>query len=174
MNSVSVLAAACAALIAASPAASAATSQDSRVGQAQVYRSLLPSDMAALLNGRGYTSVKKAEGGRFDIETADGFKFSVELAVCDVEGGPAGCLGVNAYATWSLSPQNRTKLLTAIDRFNNEYRIGKAMLLENSIYAERYVTTDRGVTLEHIGAELDEFESAMAQLGSMMHEAVGD
>lgn len=174
MKSVSILAAACAALITASATTPVAASQDPRVGQAQVYRSLMPSDMAALLNGKGYASVKKAEGGRFDIETVDGFKFSVELAVCDVESGPPGCLGVSAYATWSLSPENRAKLLTAIDRFNNEYRIGKAMLLEESIYAERYVTTDGGVTLEHLNAELDEFESAMAQLSAMMHDAVGD
>ncbi len=174
MKTISGLAAGCAALIAVCAAAPAAARQDPRIGQAQVYRSLLPSDLSALLNGMGYASVKKAEGGRFDVETADGFKFSVELAVCDVQGGPVGCLGVSAYATWSLSAENRTKLLPVLDRFNNEYRIGKALALADSIYAERYVTTDGGVTLAHITDELGEFESAMIQLESMMHDAVGD
>lgn len=174
MKSISVPAAACAALIAISAANPAAALQDPRVGQAQVYRSILPSDMSSLLNGMGYASVKKAEGGRFDIETVDGFKFSVELAVCDVEGGPAGCLGVNAYATWTMQAGDRAKLLSVVDRFNNQYRIGKALLLEDSVYAERYVTTDAGVTLQHVTAELGEFESAMAQLSSLMQEALGD
>jgi hypothetical protein len=101
-------------------------------------------------------------------------KFSVELAVCDVAEAPPGCLGVSIFATWSMEPADRTKLQTVVDRFNNEYRIGKAMMLEDSLYAERYVITDGGVTLQHINDELAEFESLMSLFGEMMHEALGD
>jgi hypothetical protein len=161
-------------LSAALPAAPAqAQSTEPRVSQQQVYRTYTIAEMSTLLNGLGYASVKKAEGGRFDIETETGFKFSVELTVCDVENEPAGCLGINLFASWGIEPGDETKLRTAIDRFNNEYRIGKALLLDDSVYAERYVITDGGVTQAHIAEEIAEFESAMEAFVGVMADALG-
>jgi len=154
-------------------AAGTVAAQESRTGQAQVYRSVLASDVTTLLSGMGYTSVKKAEGGRFDVETRDGFKFSVELAVCDAENAPSGCLGVNFFASWTMEPGDEPKVRPAVDSFNSQYRIGKAMLIEDSVFAERYIITDGGVTLQHITDELEEFEAAMSDLGGMLQDAVG-
>jgi hypothetical protein len=155
-------------------AAPPAFAQEPRIGQAQVYRTVNPADMSTLLNGLDFQAVKKGGERRFDIETRDGFKFSVELTVCDVEDEPPGCLGVNLYATWGMEPGDETKLRAAVDRFNNEYRIGKALLLEDSVYAERYVITDGGVTLDHIRDEIGEFESAMGAFAELMAEALGE
>ncbi|GAA0644842.1 YbjN domain-containing protein [Brevundimonas lenta] len=170
------VAAICAALAIGLPVAATTTpaaAQEARVGQAQIYRSLLQSDLASLLNDMGFATVKKAQGGRFDIETTDGFKYSVELMICDLEDQPPGCLGVSIFATWGVNAGDETKLRGAIDNFNNEYRIGKALMLENSIYAERYVTTDGGVTLQHIREEIGEFEAAMFQFNEMMNQSLG-
>lgn len=171
------LTAACAAVSISLPvalAAAPADAQEARVGSAQVYRTLLASDLSALLNGMEYASVKKSGDGRFDLETSDGFKYSVELMVCDIEDHPQGCLGVSIFASWTVHPGDETKLLAAVDKFNVEYRIGKAMIVDDTIYAERYVTTDGGVTLQHISEEIGEFEAAMGQLGTMMRDSVGD
>lgn len=162
------VAAAAASVLLSTPAAA----QEARIGQAQVYRSVMAADIATLLNGKGYASVKKVDS-RFDVETTEGFKFSVELAVCDAADSPPGCLGVNIFATWGMNPGDRTKLQAAVERFNNEYRIGKALLVDNSVYAERYVITDGGVTMAHISDELDEFESLMDVFIGVMQEALG-
>jgi hypothetical protein len=51
-----------AAVLLATPAAA----QEPRIGQAQVYRTVLAGDVATLLNGLDYASVKKVDG-RFEI-----------------------------------------------------------------------------------------------------------
>lgn len=175
MSRVSVAAVAAAAVLSAVMAAAPAQAQSTapRVSQQQVYRTVNLQEVQTLLNGMGFASVKKGAENRFDIETTSGFKFAVELTVCDVENEPPGCLGVNLFATWGIEPGDESKLRTAIDRFNNEYRIGKALIVEDSIYAERYVITDGGVTLGHISEEIVEFESAMDAFVGLMAEALG-
>lgn len=164
-------AAALSGVLAAPPVLAQAT--EPRVSQQQVYRTVNVQDMSVLLNGLGFASVKKGAEGRFDIVTEGGFHFAVELSVCDVENEPPGCLAVNLFALWDIEPGDETKLRTAVDRFNNDYRIGKALIVEDSVYAERYVITDGGVTLTHISEEIAEFEAAMGAFVEVMAEALG-
>ncbi|MFC7378752.1 YbjN domain-containing protein [Brevundimonas sp. GCM10030266] len=154
--------------------ATPAAAQVARIERAQVYRSILPSEMATLLNGSGYARVEKAGANVFNIETREGFLFSVEMAACDVENDTAGCFGIIFYSTWELEPSDRSKVSTMVTKFNDDYRIGKAFLLENSIYAERYVTTDGGVTQDHIREEAETFLAMMDHFGERLREAVGN
>lgn len=109
----------------------------------------------------------------FDIETREGFRFSVEMAACDTEGGTPGCFGILFFTRWGLQPNDRPKVAAAIEKFNDEYRIGKALVLNDHVRAERYVTTDGGVTQDHIREEAMTFLLMMDRLGQTLHDAVG-
>lgn len=148
-----------------------AAAQTARVGQAQVYHSILPSEMATLLNGSDYASVTKTTDKTFDIETREGFRFSVEMAACDVENETPGCFGVIFFSSWTLEAADRAKLTTVVEKFNSDYRIGKAFLTSDRVYAERYITTDGGVTQDHIGEEASTFLSMMGQLNEILNAA---
>ncbi|RZJ27779.1 MAG: hypothetical protein EON85_10485 [Brevundimonas sp.] len=109
----------------------------------------------------------------FDVETHDGFRFSVEMAACDLEDRTPGCFGILFFTTWALQPSDRTKVSAAIDKFNDDYRIGKAVVLADRVRAERYVTTDGGVTQEHLREEAGTFLVMMAHLHDTLYDAVG-
>ncbi|QDH72548.1 YbjN domain-containing protein [Brevundimonas sp. M20] len=150
-----------------------AAAQSARIERAQVYRSILTSEMFTLLNTSDYASVRKAGETVFDIETREGFRFSVEMAACDTEGGTPGCFGILFFTSWGLQPNDRPKVAAAIEKFNDEYRIGKALVLNDHVRAERYVTTDGGVTQDHIREEAMTFLLMMDRLGETLHDAVG-
>lgn len=149
-----------------------AAAQSARIERAQVYRSILPSEVFTLLNNSDYASVTKASETVFDIETREGFRFSVEIAACDVEGRTPGCFGILFFTSWALQPSERAKVSAAIEKFNDDYRIGKALVLSDHVRAERYITTDGGVTQEHIREEAVTFLLMMDQLGQTLHNAV--
>jgi hypothetical protein len=152
--------------------ATPAAAQSARVERAQVYRSILASELSTLLNNSGYASVTKASETMFDIETQEGFRFSVEMAACDIEGDTQGCFGILFFSSWGLEAADRTKVAAAVSKFNDEYRIGKALVLNDRVHAERYITTDGGVTQDHIRDEANTFLLMMERLNEILHEAV--
>lgn len=127
-----------------------------RTGTATIYRSINAAELNQVLTGKGYTVVKENETD-FAVTTESGFRFQVVLTACDVVGQPAGCLGVSLRATWGMEASDEPRLRPVVQNFNTEYRIGKALVLEDSVFVERYAIMDGGVTLDHIGNELTAF-----------------
>lgn len=145
-----------------------------RTGTATIYRSLSAVDVKEVLNRQGYKSVVKENDTAFVITTTSGFRFRAMLMTCDVEGHPEGCLGLMLRAAWSMELTDEPKIRPVVQDFNSRFRIGKALIEENSVYLERYAITDGGVTLDHIGEELDEFLGSAEALQSNMFEALED
>ncbi len=145
-----------------------------RTATATIYRSLNAVDLNAVLGLRGYTSVAKEDETSFMITTSSGFRFRAVLMACDLEGQPAGCLGLNLRAMWGMELEDKPVIGPVVEDFNSRFRIGKALIVEDSVYLERYVITDGGVTLDHIGQELVEFLGSADVLQTNMNEALKD
>jgi hypothetical protein len=145
-----------------------------RTTTATIYRSLNAVDLNAVLGLRGYTTVAKEDETSFMITTSSGFRFRAVLMACDVEGQPAGCLGLNLRAMWGMEPDDEPVIGPVVSDFNSRFRIGKALIVEDAVYLERYVITDGGVTLDHIGQELVEFLGSADVLQTNMNEALKD
>lgn len=145
-----------------------------RTGTATIYRSLNTVDLNEVLSRRGYTSVVKEDETSFMITTSSGFRFRAVLMACDLEGQPAGCLGLNLRAMWGMELDDEPRIKPVVEDFNSRFRIGKALTVEDSVYLERYVITDGGVTLDHLGQELVEFLGSADVLQTNMNEALKD
>ena len=145
-----------------------------RTGTATIYRSLNAVDLSEALGRRGYTSVLKLDETSFEITTSSGFRFRAVLMACNVDGQPAGCLGLNLLARWAMEMDDKPAIEPVVEDFNNRFRLGKALIVRDAVYLERYVITDGGVTLDHIGQELVEFVGSIDVLQTNMNEALKD
>ena len=145
-----------------------------RTATATIYRSLTAVEVKDILGRQGYKSVAKENETDFVITTTGGFRFRALLMACDIEGHPEGCLGLMLRAAWGLEAGDEPKIRPVVQDFNNRFRIGKALIEGDSVYLERYAITDGGVTLDHIGEELDEFLGSADALQSNMFEALED
>ncbi|WP_292170568.1 YbjN domain-containing protein [Brevundimonas sp.] len=163
-----------AALLAAYP--SGVTAQDARglerTVTATVFRSLSAAEVSDVLGRQGYKSVEKKSETEFSITTTSGFRFRAQLMACDVEGHPPGCLGLMLRAAWIIEDGNAPKVTPVVADFNSRFRIGKALIEDDSVYLERYVITDGGVTLDHIGEEVDEFLGSADALRANLFDAL--
>jgi len=142
-------------------------------GTEQVYFALSHADLRGILSSQGYDEVKQSEPGIFNITVADGFKMTVEQRLCDVEGQPAGCLGMSIMASWGYSPDQRPTLETLANEFNGQYSIAKVIVFDDAIAIERYVITDGGITSDHVVSELREFLGMSDVLVEQMIKALG-
>ena len=145
-----------------------------RTATATIYRALTAVEVKEVLSRQGYKSVAKENETDFVITTTSGFRFRALLMACDIEGHPPGCLGLMLRAAWSMEDSDEPKIRPVVQDFNNRFRIGKALIEEDSVYLERYVITDGGVTLDHIGQELVEFLGSADVLQTNMNEALKD
>lgn len=143
-----------------------------RTETATIYRSLTAVELKDVLDRQGYKSVNKQNETDFVITTTSGFQFRALLMTCDIEGEPSGCLGLMLRAAWSIETGDEVKIIPVVQDFNNRFRIGKALIEEDSVYLERYAITDGGVTLDHIGEEVDEFLGSADALQSNMFDAL--
>ncbi|MGV9009437.1 hypothetical protein [Brevundimonas sp.] len=161
-------------LVAAPAQAHAQDPVPARSGTATIYRAINAVEMNRVLEGKDYASVVKENETDFAITTQSGFKFHVMLMACNIENQPAGCLGVSIRASWDLEARDVAILRPVIHSFNSEYRIGKALMLEDAIFIERYAIMDGGVTLEHLSNELIEFLGSADVLQTAMAEVLED
>lgn len=168
------MAAATAVMVAPTSGLAQDTGPLARTATSTIYRSLNAADVKEVLNRQGYKSVVKEDETVFLITTTSGFRFRAMLMTCDVEGHPEGCLGLMLRAAWSMELTDEPKISPVVQDFNSRFRIGKALIEENAVYLERYAITDGGVTLDHIGEELDEFLGSAEALQSNMFEALED
>lgn len=160
-------------LAANSPAMSAQDkAPPARTETATIYRSLTAVELRGVLDRQGYKSVAKQNETDFAVTTTSGFQFSALLMTCNIEGEPSGCLGLMLRARWTIEPGDEVKIIPVVQDFNNRFRIGKALFEEDSVYLERYAITDGGVTLDHIGEEVDEFLGSADALQSNMFDAL--
>jgi hypothetical protein len=122
-----------------------------------VYHALTASDLDAMLAEAGYTNVERVSDKQVNVIAPDGFRFTLTQAVCDAEGQPEGCLGLSIQATWTIKASDVAPLRPAIDAFNVDYAMGKAIIMADYVLLDRYAITDGGVTLMHLRQEIGEF-----------------
>jgi len=141
----------------------AAAQTASRKTTTVVYSALTAADLDALLAEAGYTDVTRVSDKQVNVVAPDGFNFTLTQAVCDAPDQPEGCLGLSIQATWTIKARDRAVLTPALNQFNIDYAMGKALLFDDFVMLDRYAITDGGVTLMHIRQEIGEFLS-MSQL----------
>lgn len=136
-----------------------------------VYHAMTASDLDALLAAEGYTDVDRVSDKQVNVTAADGFRFTLTQTACEIEGQPAGCLGLSIQATWTLKAGDEAALAPVVAAFNVDLPIAKALMFSDYIMLERYVITDGGVTLRHVASEIGEyltlteiFEQRMAEV----------
>lgn len=139
------------------PDVAEAQSRPSRKATTVVYSALTAADIDALLVEAGYTDVERVSDKQVNVVAQDGFRFTLLQAACDAEGEPEGCLGLNIQATWDIKASDLAALEPALDQFNSDYALGKALLFPDMVMLDRYAITDGGVTLMHIREEIAEF-----------------
>lgn len=122
-----------------------------------VYHALTSADLDAMLAEAGYADVTRVSDKQVNIVAPDGFHFTLTQAVCDAPDQPQGCLGLSIQATWTIKAGDVTPLRPALDQFNVDYAMGKALIFDDFVMLDRYAITDGGVTLMHIRQEIGEF-----------------
>lgn len=151
--------------------APAAMAQTARRSEATINRTINATEVIQALAAKGLTSVRKESETEISVVTEDGFRFLVMLMACDVPGLPAGCLGISLTSSWSLSPGDAARLRPIVDAFNEEYRIAKVLINDQALLLERYVITDGGVSLDHVGEEVVGFLSSASLLQTAVSQA---
>lgn len=122
-----------------------------------VYHTLTAADLDALLVEAGYTDVTRVSDKQVNVVAPDGFHFTLTQAVCDAPEQPQGCLGLSIQATWTIKDSDIAPLRPAMEQFNVDYAMGKALIFSDFVMLDRYVITDGGVTMTHIVKEIGEF-----------------
>ncbi len=122
-----------------------------------VYHALTSADLDAMLAEAGYTDVTRVSDKQVNVVAPDGFHFTLTQAVCDAPDQPQGCLGLSIQATWTIKASDIQPLTPALNQFNVDYAMGKALIFPDFVMLDRYAITDGGVTLMHIRQEIGEF-----------------
>lgn len=146
----------------------AAAQTQSRKTTTVVYSALTPADLDAMLAEAGYTDVTRISDKQVNVVAPDGFHFTLTQAVCDAPDQPQGCLGLSIQATWTIKASDVTPLRPALNQFNIDYAMGKALVFDDFVMLDRYAITDGGVTLMHLRQEITEFLS----LSQILEEAM--
>lgn len=145
------------AALAAALATPSAAQTPPRKTTTTVYHALTAGDLDAMLAEAGYTDVERVSDKQVNVVAPDGFRFTLTQAVCDAEGQPQGCLGLSIQATWTIKAGDVAPLRPAIEQFNIDYAMGKAIVMSDYVLLDRYAITDGGVTLMHLRQEIGEF-----------------
>lgn len=140
----------------------------SRKATTVVYTALTAADLDALLVEAGYTDVTRVSDKQVNVVAPDGFHFTLTQAVCDAPDQPQGCLGLSIQATWTIKASDHAALTPALNQFNIDYAMGKALIFDDFVMLDRYAITDGGVTFMHIRHEINEFLS----LSQILEEAM--
>jgi len=156
------------AALAAAFAQPVAAQTQSRKTTTVVYSALTPADLDAMLAEAGYTDVTRVSDKQVNVVAPDGFHFTLTQAVCDAPDQPQGCLGLSIQATWTIKTSDVTPLRPALNQFNIDYAMGKALVFDDFVMLDRYAITDGGVTLMHLRQEITEFLS----LSQILEEAM--
>lgn len=136
-------------------------------GTADVYYSITPEQVAAVLKQGGFKTkiVKdKPKAGEKPSWTVNGeskepFYVSADLRACDAEGYPKGCLGIRLYASMIVEKGDQAAARRTAEEYNREYYIGKAYVTEDGkrLVFENYLMIEGGVTVRNLEENLDNF-----------------
>lgn len=138
-----------------------------RTGKAEVYFSVTPEQVEAVLKKGGFkTKIVKEEvedGGTpswtIQAENEAPFYMAADVRACDSKGYPKGCLGIRFFASMDLETDDLATARRAADRYNREYYIGKAYVSSDgkSLFFENYLMIEGGVTERNLEENLDNF-----------------
>jgi hypothetical protein len=146
--------------IAAAPITAAQTPGGPNTGVEQVYYTVSPQDVAALLNRRGLVTqvmeggpnpVVRAFQSQADMD-ANKLHFFVRMTACNLPTQPAGCLGLQFGSIKPLSsPDEIARARRVADTFHAQESFGRAYVVgDEFIVMDFYVITDYGVTMKHL------------------------
>jgi hypothetical protein len=149
-------------LIAAATAALSLSAADAAQAQiatrtGQVVGELRESDLEWLATQGGHRITGRRSDMQIDVDTAEGFKFSLQGEACSGEGKAMRCEGLALFASWTLEPGDVGKVTPVITAFNREYPAAKVFMWEGSAAMERYAIVTGGVTIEQLVTELNVF-----------------
>jgi hypothetical protein len=140
-------------------------------GTETVLYTVVLEDLEAAVRARGMVSERKrlSDGKTYLIVDANaaglatGGNFSITPTVCDKQGAPPGCLGIQFRRILAIGAGARGRYERAAADFQQRYFLGRCYFFEDRFVFDHYAFTDGGVTRKHLESLVLEYSAIIVE-----------